>query len=99
MLTVGAPDGGELLDIVRDVHEDCSTGHAFELAADDFAWHRAQPCRLQRTPEPAALERPAISEDAVVCRQKHLAHSARQCFLARGGRSLDTGNVRPSGGP
>ena len=44
-LALGTPDDGKVVNILRDVHEDGSAGHAFELAADVFVWHRAQPCR------------------------------------------------------
>jgi hypothetical protein len=43
-VALAAPDDGKVVSILRDVHEDGSAGHAFELAADVFAWHRAQPC-------------------------------------------------------
>jgi hypothetical protein len=44
-VALGAPDDGKVVSILRDVHEDGSAGHAFELATDVFVWHRAQPCQ------------------------------------------------------
>ena len=42
-LALGAHDDGELLRILRSVHEDRSTGHAFQLAAEVFVWHPTLP--------------------------------------------------------